>query len=89
MELDKINKNILKRKTLDELYCILKKKKNILDSSYKSTRMYLSNFVSPYDSLAHSLIPELYQPSGTTNTSFISLEPVQPTNYTNIDSDDW
>ncbi len=40
MEIDKISENILKRKTLDQIYCMLKKKKSISDPLYKSTTMY-------------------------------------------------
>jgi len=40
MEINKISENILKRKTLDQIYCMLKKKKSIFDPLYKSTRMY-------------------------------------------------
>jgi hypothetical protein len=40
MEIDKISENILKRKTLDQIYRMLKEKKSIFDPLYKSTRMY-------------------------------------------------
>lgn len=40
MEIDKISENILKRKTLDKLYDMLKKKKSIYDSLYSSIGIY-------------------------------------------------
>jgi hypothetical protein len=40
METNKISENILKRKTLDQIYRMLKEKKSIFDPLYKSTTMY-------------------------------------------------
>ena len=46
MEIDKISNIILKRKTLDQIYCMLKEKKSISDPLYKSTMMYQNIWIN-------------------------------------------
>jgi len=88
MEIYKISENILKRKTLDQIYCMLKEKKSISDPLYKSTRMYQTIGVNTIGSTLGDPNVNLQSVSALPNV-ITTDQAFSYFNGSNIIDDDW